>query len=59
MRKTQKIRCFCALMLVGVLGIGAPLSISGESADHSGEGQITAPENTGKETSVNDATDNT
>ena len=46
-------------MLVGVLGIGAPLSISGESADHSGEGQITAPENTGKETSVNDATDNT
>lgn len=59
MRKTQKIRCFCALMLVGVLGIGTPLSISGESADHSGEGQITAPENTGKETSVDDATDNT
>lgn len=30
MRETQKIRHFCALMLVGVLGIGTPISIYGE-----------------------------
>ena len=59
MRKTQKIKRFCALMLVGVLGIGTPISIYGEEPDHSGEGQITAPEKTGKELPADDATDNT
>lgn len=59
MRKTQKIKRFCALMLVGVLGIGTPISIYGEEPDHSGEGQITAPEKMGNETPVDDATDNT
>ena len=38
MRIVQKRKVFCALMLVGVLGIGTPFSIYGESPDYSGEG---------------------
>ena len=59
MRRVQKRKYFCALMLVGVLGIGTPFSIYGEAPDYSGEGQITAPEKTGEETPIDDATDNT
>ena len=52
MRIVQKRKVFCALMLVGVLGIGTPFSIYGEAPDYSGEGQITAPEKTGEETPI-------
>lgn len=59
MRNTQKRKRFWVLILVGVLGIGTPISINAGEQDHQEEGQIQAPKDTDAEAPLDDATDNT